>query len=61
MSFILVLVFWRAKCLEDQRIEAQAQALYRELFEQKDVEIAANAGLRLSEMAVLREDYVAAC
>ena len=52
--------FWRAKCMEDQRIEAQAQALYRELFEQKDVEIAANAGLRLSEMAVLREDYVAA-
>ncbi|MEE3234022.1 MAG: tetratricopeptide repeat protein [Candidatus Latescibacterota bacterium] len=52
--------YWRAKCLEDQRIDGQAQALYRELFEEGDDEIAANAGWRLSEMAILREDYVAA-
>tara|TARA_B100001250_G_scaffold414539_1_gene453680 strand:+ start:1095 stop:3734 length:2640 start_codon:yes stop_codon:yes gene_type:complete len=52
--------YWRAKCLEDQRIEGQAQALYRDLFEQADAEIAASAGWRLAEMAILREDFVAA-
>ncbi len=52
--------FWRAKCLEDQRIEGQALSLYRELFEEADADIAANAGWRLSEMAILREDYVVA-
>ena len=52
--------FWRAKCLEDQRIEGQALSLYRELFEEADADIAPNAGWRLSEMAILREDYVVA-
>jgi tetratricopeptide (TPR) repeat protein len=52
--------YWRALCLEDQRIYEQAQQLYRVLFDEADEEIAAKAGWRLGEMAFVREDYIAA-
>jgi len=52
--------YWRALCLEDQRIYDQAQQLYRTLVEEADEEIAAKAGWRLGEMAFARDDYIAA-
>ena len=52
--------YWRAQCLEAQRIYAQAQQLYRALLDEAPVEVAVLAGLRLGEMAYDREDYVAA-
>ncbi len=52
--------YWRARCLENQRIYDQAQQLYRVLFDEADEEVAAKAGWRLGEMAFAREDYIAA-
>ena len=52
--------YWRAQCLEAQRMYTQAQKLYRALLEEAPVEVAVMAGLRLGEMAYDREDYVAA-
>ncbi|MFT7693609.1 MAG: tetratricopeptide (TPR) repeat protein [Candidatus Latescibacterota bacterium] len=52
--------YWRALCLEDQRIYDQAQQLYRTLVDEADEEISAKAGWRLGEMAFAREDYIAA-
>lgn len=52
--------YWRAQCLEAQRIYNQAQQLYRTLLEEAPEEVAVQAGLRLGEMAFAREDYVAA-
>ena len=52
--------YWRARCLEEQRIDDQAQSLYRLLFDEAEEKIAVQAGLHLAEMAHDREDYVAA-
>ena len=52
--------YWRARCLEAQQSDDQAQLLYRELFGESDEKIAVQAGLHLAEMAHDREDYVAA-
>ncbi|MYA23698.1 MAG: tetratricopeptide repeat protein [Gemmatimonadetes bacterium] len=52
--------YWRARCLEEQRIDDQAQSLYRVLFDEAEEKIAVQAGLHLAEMAHDREDYVAA-
>lgn len=52
--------YWRARCLEEQRIDGQAQSLYRVLFDEAEEKIAVQAGLHLAEMAHDREDYVAA-
>lgn len=52
--------YWRARCLEKQRIDDQAQALYRALFAEAKEKIAVQAGLRLAEMAHDRQDYIAA-
>lgn len=52
--------YWRARCLEEQRIDDQAQSLYRVLFDEAEGKIAVQAGLHLAEMAHDREDYVAA-
>ena len=52
--------YWRAQCLEAQRIYNQALQLYRSLFSEANEKIAVQAGLRLGEMAYEREDYVAA-
>ncbi|MEE3259199.1 MAG: tetratricopeptide repeat protein, partial [Candidatus Latescibacterota bacterium] len=52
--------YWRAQCLEAQRIYNQAQQLYRALREEAAEEVAVQAGLRLAEMAFDRGDYVAA-
>ncbi len=52
--------YWRARCLEEQRIDDRAQSLYRALFDEAEEKIAVQAGLHLAEMAHDREDYVAA-
>lgn len=52
--------YWRARCLEEQRIDDQAQALYRVLFAEAQEKVAVQAGLHLAEMAHDREDYIAA-
>ena len=52
--------YWRARCLEEQRIDDQAQSLYRALFDEAEEKIAVQAGLHLAEMAHDREDYVVA-
>ncbi len=52
--------YWRARCLEEQRLDDQAQSLYRVLFDEAEEEIAVQAGLHLAEMAHDREDYIAA-
>ena len=52
--------YWRARCLEEQRINGQAQSLYRVLFDEAEEKIAVQAGLHLAEMAHDREDYIAA-
>ena len=52
--------YWRARCLEEQRIDDQAQSLYRVLFDEAEEKIAVQAGLHLAEMAHDREDYIAA-
>ena len=52
--------YWRALCMEKQRVYDQAQQLYRTLFEEAEEEIAALAGLRLGEIAFQNEDYIAA-
>lgn len=52
--------YWRARCLEEQRMDDQAQALYRVLFAEAQEKIAVQAGLHLAEMAHDREDYSAA-
>ncbi len=52
--------YWRALCMEKQRIDSEAQQLYRTLVEEAEEEMAARAGWRLGEMAFANEDYVAA-
>ena len=52
--------YWRARCLEEQRADDQAQSLYRVLFDEAEEKIAVQAGLHLAEMAHDREDYIAA-
>ncbi len=52
--------YWRALCMEKQRIDSEAQQLYRALVEEAEEETAAQAGWRLGEMAYANEDYVAA-
>ena len=52
--------YWRARCLEEQRSDDQAQSLYRVLFDEAEEKIAIQASLHLAEMAHDREDYVAA-
>ena len=52
--------YWRARCLAGQRMDDQAQALYRVLFAEAQEQIAVQAGLHLAEMAHDRGDYTAA-
>ncbi len=52
--------YWRARCLAEQRVDDQAQSLYRVLFDEAEEKIAVQAGLHLAEMAHDREDYIAA-
>ena len=51
--------YWRARCLEEQRVDDQAQSLYRVLVDEAEEKIAVQAGLHLAEMAHDREDYIA--
>ena len=39
--------YWRARCLEEQRIDDQAQSLYRVLLDEAEEKIAVQAGLPL--------------
>ena len=52
--------YWRALCMEQQRVYDQAQQVYRTLFEEAEEDVAALAGWRLWEIAYQTEDYIAA-
>lgn len=52
--------YWRALCMEEQRVYDQAQQVYRALFEEAEEDVAALAGWRLGEIAFQTEDYIAA-
>ena len=52
--------YWRALCMEQQRVYDQAQQVYRTLFEEAEEDVAALAGWRLGEFAYQTEDYIAA-
>ena len=52
--------YWRGLSYEGLGVPDQAEAVYRSLMTEAGEELAAKAALRLGELAIEREDYVAA-